>query len=46
MIRIAIDPIFQPPFNENPKTTKFSAGNTFEQNKFSLVYDSIIKTEQ
>ncbi len=41
MIRIAIDPIFPPPFSENFRTTKYSPGNAFEQNRFHLVYDSL-----
>ena len=40
-IKIAVDPIFPPPLSENPKSTKFSVGNPFEQNKFELVYDEL-----
>ena len=36
-----MDPLFPPPFSENPKTTTFSVGNPFEQNKFELIYDSL-----
>ena len=33
-IRVAIDPIFPPPYSEVPKSSRFSPGNPFEANKF------------
>jgi tubulin monoglycylase TTLL3/8 len=42
MMRVAIDPVFPPPYSESAKTTKYSPGNVMEQNKFTLVYDSLV----
>lgn len=39
--RIAIDPIFPPPFSDIAKMNKFNPSNSFEQNKFELIYDSL-----
>lgn len=41
VIRIAIDPLFPPPYCENYKISRFSPGNTFQMNKFQLIYDSL-----
>ncbi len=38
-MRVAIDPIFPPPFSEFIKS-KYSFSNSFESNKMVLVYDS------
>ena len=39
-LKIAVDPLYPPPYSENPKSTKFAVGNPFEQNKYELIYDS------
>jgi hypothetical protein len=42
MVRLVVDPIFPPPYSESIKNTKYSPGNVIEQNKFTLVYDSLV----
>ena len=40
VIRVAIDPIFPPPYSETIKN-RFTPGSTFDNNRFVLVYDSL-----
>jgi tubulin monoglycylase TTLL3/8 len=39
VIRVAIDPVFPPPYSESGKG-KFTISNSFETNRMVLVYDS------
>lgn len=41
VIRVAIDPIFPPPYSESIKN-RYTASNMFESNKMVLVYDSYL----
>jgi hypothetical protein len=40
VIRVAIDPVFPPPYSESTRN-RFSPGSTFESNQMVLVYDSL-----
>ena len=40
VLRVAVDPVFPPPKNESQRA-RFKATNTFEGNKFELIFDSL-----
>jgi hypothetical protein len=40
VMRVAIDPIFPPPYSESLRC-RYSPGSSFEANQFVLVYDSL-----
>ena len=40
VIRVAIDPIFPPPYSDVVRN-KYSPGSSFETNQMVLVYDSV-----
>ena len=40
LMRVAVDPVFPPPLNEPQRARYAAPSSPFENNKFSLVYDS------
>lgn len=40
VVRVAIDPLFPPPYSESLRN-RYCPGSTFETNQFVLVYDSL-----